>query len=408
MLRKSLLVALVACLTIAVAVPCLAKKQIADWSETVTPPDSRSPIILFYDDMESGPGGWSTIDNTALATTKFHLDTYYAFQGTYSWWCGEFDAGFAGGDGYANSWDQRLDVPPTDVSGAYYPILTFAYRYDSEAGYDFTWVQAESLGGYRNMNPGYNGSSGGWHDYGVYGFVMSAYDNPVKARFRFVSDGAWSDEDGLYDSDGGAFHCDNVKIFDFYGGAVYFYDDCEGGGLCTPSLPASAGNYWHIVSDYCSSYSVPHSWWCGDDADSSLIPGGLNNSLMTPQIDITGSLVCTLMNLIHAEVPTVDNDYWTEDVSTDGGTTWYQIGAWWGDFGECGRWGSAGIAGYDLEPYLPGTGLYFMITFHTTDNGCGPGAAGGAGINLDDTWVEDWTGSPVETKTWGRIKAMYK
>jgi len=50
-----------------------------------------------------------------------------------------------------------------------------------------------------------------------------------------------------------------------------------------------------------------------------------------------------------------------------------------------------------------------MWTFHTTDNGCGPGAAGGAGINVDDTWAEgEPTGSPVEQSSWGRIKGMYK
>jgi len=54
--------------------------------------------------------------------------------------------------------------------------------------------------------------------------------------------------------------------------------------------------------------------------------------------------------------------------------------------------------------------MRYMITFYTTDNGCGPGVAGGAGINLDDTWFEgsDEPTSPVEETSWGRIKRMYR
>ena len=67
-----------------------------------------------------------------------------------------------------------------------------------------------------------------------------------------------------------------------------------------------------------------------------------------------------------------------------------------------------GIAGIDLTPFLPGTSFRFRLTFYTTDDGCGPGAAGGAGVMLDDTWIEDWTESPVQMTTWGRIKSMYR
>jgi len=49
-----------------------------------------------------------------------------------------------------------------------------------------------------------------------------------------------------------------------------------------------------------------------------------------------------------------------------------------------------------------------MWVFHSTDNGCGPGDGGGAGIMLDDTWVEDWTDTPVEQTTWGRVKSLFR
>jgi hypothetical protein len=348
---------------------------------------TRADTVLFFDDMESGTNGWTSVDNTSVMSTKFHLDTYLAYEGTYSWWCGEINPNFTGGSGYGNSWDQRLEIPPTDLAGATYPILTYAYRHDSEIDYDFTYVQAESNGVYVNLARGYDGSSGGWHDLDTYGFTLLGYDDPLKARFRFLSDGVWSDEDGLYVSDGGAFHCDNLKVFDYYTGYVYFYDDGESGGLCVPSQVMFSGDWWHIVDRECSAYSGTHSWWCGDDADTSLIPPSLDNSLISPAIDLTGVLTCTVRLAMHIEVPTVDDDYVAFSASNDSGANWTQLAAYWGDFGECSGWGGTLLnQGFDLgaNGLLPAMDILFRVTMHTTDNGCGPGAGGGAGVMIDD------------------------
>ncbi len=405
MLKRTLCVLLAVAAVFALAATATAKTTVAAHTENVDLPNSRSPIVLFFDDMESGVAGWTSADNTATSTPHFHLDTYMAYEGTYSWWCGTFDYDADGG--YGNSWDDRLVIPTTDLSAATYPILTYAFRHDSEAGYDFTYVQAESLGVFVDLNRGYDGRAP-WTDIGLYGFILQTYDNPLEARFRFLSDGGWSDEDGDYLSVGGGFMCDIVKVFDYFGGYVYFYDDGESGGLCVPGIPPSSGDWWHIIDRACPAYSDPHSWWCGDDADTSLIPPNLNNSLISPAVSIVGSTTCTLRMLVHAEVPTIDSDYWTEEVSVDGGSSWVTTGVWWGDFGQCNGWGTAGIAGVDISGILPGTQFRLKLTFYSTDNGCGPGAAGGAGIMLDDTWLEDWTGSPVEEKSWGSIKAMYR
>ena len=371
---------------------------------------SRANVLYWYDDIESGEGSWTHRDNTATSVPHFHVDTYLAYEGSNSWWCGNFDYDADGG--YGNGWDDRLTIPTTDVSAAYYPILTFAYRNDSEPAYDFTYVQAESNGVYVNLNRGYDGVVP-WTDLGAYGFVLSPYDNPVKARFRFISDGAYSDEDGDYLSDGGAFMCDIVKIFDFYGGYVYFIDNVETGGLCTPGVPAAAGDWWHIIDRLCPAASDPHSWWCGDDADTSLIPPNLNNSLITPytDLDALSAVTCTLRFYLHSEVPTVDNDYWTYLATIDGGTTWVAIASFWGDFGQCDGWGTAGISGLDIGLNCGGPpygDTAFELRFYTTDNGCGPGAAGGAGIMLDDTWFEGQDESPVEEESWGAIKSFYR
>ena len=405
MLKRTLCVLVVTAAVLALVATATAKRTVANYTDNVDLPNSRSPIVLFFDDMESGVGGWTTVDNTAGAAPHFHVDTYMAYEGTYSWWCGTFDYDTDGG--YGNSWDDRLVIPTTDVSAATYPILTYAFRHDSEAGYDYTYVQAESGGVYVNLNRGYDGAAP-WTDIGLYGFILETYDNPLNARFRFISDGAWSDQDGLYLSNGGGFMCDNVKVFDYFGGYVYFFDNADDEINLVPGVPGAAGDYWHLIDRMCPAYSDPHSWWCGDDADTSLTPPTLNNSLISPTVSIVGAATCTLRMLLHAEVPTVDDDYWTEEVSVDGGGSWTTTGAWWGDFGTCDGWGTSGIAGVDISSLLPGTQFQFKLTFYSTDNGCGPGAAGGAGIMLDDTWLEDWTGSAVEEQSWGSIKAMYR
>ncbi len=390
----------------------------------------RSNFIFWYDAMSTG-AGWQSVDLTAQIQPHFHLDSYIAYddpecEDDVSWWCGTLD--YDANGGYGNFWDDRLVLPPVqltttvveevswgviksryrgdetpssarDARPELMPILTFVYRYDTEAGYDFTYVEVESLGVWHALSPGYDGSSGGWQDVGVYGYDLMGCGNPVNIRFRFISDGAGSDEDGLVDSNGGAFHVDNIRIFDFYSGETYFFDDAQdGSSLCTPTAPDPSGDYWHLVDDVCSSNVIP-SWWCGDDSDTSLIPPNLANALISPSADISGAYSCTLRYALHAEVPTVDNDYWVTSVIVDGIT--YEIGAAWGDFECCDGFGYAALNGYALNAMLPASTVQFVLTFYTDDDGCGPAAAGGAGINLDDSWLEgemlaarrtNWTG----------------
>ncbi|MBN2564393.1 MAG: hypothetical protein JXB46_01640, partial [Candidatus Eisenbacteria bacterium] len=315
-----------------------AKKNVA--TPTTSPAYSgdagqtRWPNTVFwFDDIEGDVSEWVTDDLSAGAAAHFHTDTYMAYGDTgYSWWCGTFDYDADGG--YGNSWDDRLNIPTTDVTGATYPILTYAFRHDSEPAYDFTYVQAESSGIFVNLNRGYDGAAP-WTDLGIYGFVIVSYDNPFVARFRFISDGAYSDEDGDYLSVGGAFMCDNVQIYDYFGGYVYFYDDANDGvGLCQPVVPSAAGDYWHVISRACPALSDPHSWWCGDDADTGLVPSNLQNVLYSPLVELSTALSCTVHFAMHFAMPTVDNDY-VSMFGTSDGVTYNGLGGWWGDFGQC-------------------------------------------------------------------------
>ena len=60
-----------------------------------------------------------------------------------------------------------------------------------------------------------------------------------------------------------------------------------------------------------------------------------------------------------------------------------------------------------MTPYLPASNMWYRFRFTATDNGCGPGVAGGAGVMIDDVWVVA-TETPVEQSSWGSIKAFYR
>jgi hypothetical protein len=357
----------------------------------IAPSASANPVpeFVWHDDMEGDVSDWMTTDFTATVVPHFHFDAYMTYEGEYSWWCGNFD--YDANGGYGNGWDDRLELPPIHVNPvavenvswavlkALYrdepsgdlrgrardpvmPVLTFAYRHDSEIGYDYTYVQAESMGVYVNLNRGYDGAQP-WTDIGPYGFELSNYDDPLQLRFRFISDGAWSDEDGLYLSVGGGFGVDNIKVYDFSTGEVLFYDTTEydSPNSSFPAVPGAAGDYWHVIDRACPAYSDPHSWWCGDDADTSFVPPNLANGLYSP-VSFLG---------------TVD------------GSNYYQVAAYWGDMEACDGWASSAYnTGFDIGQFGWQTcyaGMLFIM--HTTDNGCGPGAAGDAGVMLDDLWI---------------------
>jgi len=358
---------------------------------------------FFFDDMETSAPGWTHGDFTAVAVPHFHVATYMAYAGSYSWWCGTF--AYDPDGGYGNSWDDRLDVPATDWTSYVYPVIDFAYRNDSEPGYDYTYVQAESSGMWVNLNRGFDGATA----WGPAGYYLGNKDNPAVCRFRFLSDGAWSDEDGDYLSDGGAFMCDDVRIWDYYTTDILFFDDVESGGLCTPSVPAAAGDYWHLIDNECKAWSGSYCWACTSVDTPGFVPPLVQNWLKTPSVDITGALTCTTDFVIQFFVETNDDDYWIEEVTVDNGATWTQLHAWWGDqcdsgYGPCDHFGG----GDDITDLLPGTRLAHRWVMHTTDNGSGPDLCDCAGITIDDVEFYGVHEDPVEESTWGYIKAMYR
>ncbi len=130
-------------ITLAVLVLCLgtaaAKIELARPAVELREP-GRYNTVFWFDDMEGDVSQWWSVDLTTCLQYHFHVDTYMAWEGTYSWWCGTFDYDTDGG--YGNGWDDRLLLPELDLSIATYPVLTFAYRRPSARACLWTWIGA--------------------------------------------------------------------------------------------------------------------------------------------------------------------------------------------------------------------------------------------------------------------------
>ena len=423
MMKKLIVVFAVLALCAGMAYAKVAEKTPVPYSPNQA---VRANTTFWTDDMESGEGLWSHWDKTALQSPEFWRSdlsgtNYSPYGGDLSWWCGNYTWD-APGDlpgGYANDWNQYLVIPELNLAGmgSYgYGILTFAYRHDMEVDYDYCWVQAESLGVYTNLNKGYNGLSEGWQDYGVFGFLLGTYDDPLHARFFVYTDGAASDADGGIDSDAGAFMCDNIKVFEYGLGTVYFLDDAEDNlpDVCTPVIPAAAGDWWHIQDRLCKASSGTHVWWCGDDADTSSLPAGLYNPLTSPDIDVSMAYSCTVNTVITMAFAHTSGA-WKEGIVYNG--TPYEMAGWYGDqfawgYGPCDLFFGFGAAGWSFIPgIVPAAstlGIYYAVTTDLGD----PYPAGGngdCGITIDDgIMYGSLEPVAVEETSWGSIKAMFK
>ena len=207
-------------------------------------------FILLDEDFDSSngdinnlPAGWSTADVTDQLAAFWHVadnteldggtfGNLVPLNGAKSMWCG-VDAttavpycGYAWLPGYGNGWDQILESALTAGDSI---RLQYNVFFDSEPGYDGTVVEYTFDGGST------------WYSFPITDTLSARallYDNisltpyitetvtnqiagspggNVKARFRFNSDGAWSDEDGLWPTDG-AIMVDNITLQTWSGG----------------------------------------------------------------------------------------------------------------------------------------------------------------------------------------------
>jgi hypothetical protein len=233
----------------------------------------------------------------------WHVDSYLgapggkAYNGNYALWCGS-DSLWVDGNpvecgiwspgkypGYGNQWNCVAQLDLTGYTVANGCTLYFDPRYDTECKYDYfycevfdgsEWVEValfnassdnpgSECGQPTGGNPDFWGNTDAhqpfnadWQTRGgstpAYGAAIDTLLGSVVAdpviRWRFTSDGAWSDADGRGNTDGACF-IDNIEV---HTDVAVYTEDFEGGpGSLGPewTFPGPDGvcQCWHQIHD---------------------------------------------------------------------------------------------------------------------------------------------------------------
>ncbi len=230
--------------------------------------------LVWYDFEIRNWQGWTRVDETAQRGTFFHVDDfaglpgYAALEGAKSMWCGArpnpadpYLCSWATAAGYGNGWDQILTTNPMSFAGA----LTLSYRiaYDVEPGYDYVRVEYSAAGGWETAAE-YTGENDT-----IVSLFLPLTAAQTKLRFRFTSDGAWSDEDGLYETNGACI-VDSISLSDT--GMFSNFEDFE-----AAAIGANEAGIWRgSKSDAFGAYSgltanLNDKDPCGDDFTSMIV-----------------------------------------------------------------------------------------------------------------------------------------
>ncbi len=217
------------------------------------------------DDWESWPDaeGWQTLDLTERSEAIWHRDTFNAalldtsVAGNHAMWCGKYYQPCGGeptNPGYGNNYQEYLDwygiVPQPSATTTV--NVTARLNYDTEPGYDYLYLEVDR-GGAMSVVAQWTGSNRDstrafvpvdvdlTFTVGPGEYVGANHDR-VHLRWRFASDGAWSDQDCSYPTAGGA-QIDQVVVS--FGGVPWTIDGFEPGSLSNwqVEFPPGVGDF---------------------------------------------------------------------------------------------------------------------------------------------------------------------
>lgn len=228
--------------------------------------------------------GWTSRDFSQPLVNRWHADTYHAVNGMYSAWCGSPDFPSCGvGDepgGYGNHWKEYLQWSgPVAVPGQSCTVgITALLNHDSEPGYDYLFLECVLGDGSAVQLASWDGTASAVPVNATFTYLPGDYagsaGDEVVVRFRFESDGGWSDEDCIFPTNGAA-QIDDLTITLTNGaGASHDFEDGTLGPLLTP--PAQGvGDFAKIWtglndSDPCRSNYSPQVAFIDDGV---VVPG---------------------------------------------------------------------------------------------------------------------------------------
>jgi hypothetical protein len=166
-----------------------------------------SSSIFFYDNMESGVNGWTTVAYSG--SDLWHQSTLSASSTTHSWWPGiELQSNYSNGARINNA----VVSPLIDLTGAVAPVsLLFTENYATEVGWDYCMVDVSTDGGtnWIHLRGGYGSApTGGSDDWKITSLDLSAYaGQSINIRFYF-------DTGDQYFNEFPGWFVDDVVVFD--------------------------------------------------------------------------------------------------------------------------------------------------------------------------------------------------
>lgn len=152
--------------------------------KTNDPPKSgvASDIEIFSDDMENGPGNWTTV-NYMETELQWHLHNQHYYSEVTSWWCGNETTGdYQNGSAVREAiLSPSILLPPVECV----ITLEFHEMWEVEGGYDQCYVDISTDGGYNwdRIREGIPGSSEGWKTTSL--DISNYWNQTVKVRFFF-------------------------------------------------------------------------------------------------------------------------------------------------------------------------------------------------------------------------------
>lgn len=319
--------------------------------------------------------GWYGVDLTAQSTVLWQVTGFLAGDmkpaepTNQAWWCGEFfadDCGTGDTSGYGNNLRQKLDRNFTAPDPALDTTVrvTALRKQDTEPGYDYLVLQRRTPSGWVQERE-WTGTTAGTELTDLT-FVVPVADctgpggDAIVLRWLAASDGAWSDADCLWPTQGHT-RLDDIEVF--LDGVSQGVETCESGDPLdwTPTTSPGVGDFaqvWPLLADLDDCVDNPTPQWafiddgvvepCSGGTAGSLWtygPGGfvtnndggcsedyavyLHNEIRSPPIALTPGLAATRLSFdLYSHLPVfgspVMTTFWTWHVrsSLDGGVTW--------------------------------------------------------------------------------------
>ena len=276
---------------------------------------------IYFEDFSDGESGWTGKD-LWVQDAYWHQAFYDAGSGPAGvMWCGlENPVGWATPPGYGNNWRQSLVKSFTIPAGG---TIDYSVQFDTEEPYDFLCLQVSVDGGstYDSL-AAYTGNSSGFQTQST---DLSAYaGQTVLLRFFFKSDVSFSDEDGSWDTDGGA-RLDWVQVTG-YPVDDFESDNCGWTALGLDPYPIQ----FRLVETPACEDTLPcdgYSWtWVAYDPATGVFPFfgdtdylGSPLVIQSPVIDIPANMTQYLLQFdVYSNLPRTNLVFFMWEVAAEG------------------------------------------------------------------------------------------